>query len=99
MSFSFMNAPATFQSLINKVFESFIGKRVVVYLDNIFIYSKTKKEHYWILKQVLALLEKNLLFAKLSKCKFLLEWIEFLGHVISGEGIATDSKKSTAIWE
>ncbi len=59
MSFGFANILATFQTLMNKVLEPLIGKSVVVYLDNIIVYSQTKKEHYKLLKQVLTLLKKH----------------------------------------
>ncbi len=82
---------------MNKVLEPLIGKGVVVYLDDIMVYSQTKEEHYELLWQVLALLKKHQLFAKLSKCEFLLDQVDFLGHIISKNGISTDPSKCKAI--
>ncbi len=74
-----------------------IGKGVIVYMDDILIYAKTREEHDVILEQVLELLKSEKWYAKLSKCNFVLEEIEFLGHVVSAKGIATDLAKCNAI--
>ncbi len=95
----FTNAPATFQALMNHVLRLLIGKGVIVYLDDILIYSKSKEEHYKLLRQVFALLRENYLFGKLTKCEFLKNKLEFLEHIISKNGIKADPQKVRAIVE
>jgi hypothetical protein len=83
MSFGFMNAPSYFMYLMNKVFMEYLDKFVMVFIDDILIYSKTKAEHEEHLRLVLEKLRANQLYAKFSKCKFGLMQVVFLGHVIS----------------
>jgi hypothetical protein len=83
MSSGLTNAPATFQATINQLFHLYLRKFVLVFFDDILIYSKTWKEHMKHLEHVLSLLEKNHFYAKLSKCFFGKEEVEYLGHVIS----------------
>jgi hypothetical protein len=97
MPFGLSNAPSTFQTLINRVLAPLIGKGVIAYVDDILIYAKTKEEHDRMLEEVLKLLDANRLYVKLSKCEFMLKEVEFLGHVVSQEGIKTDPKKCEAI--
>lgn len=99
LPFGLTNAPATFMRLMNDVFRPLLDKCVLVYLDDILIYSKTPEEHAQHLRQVLELLRQNKLFAKLSKCAFYLPEVDFLGHVVGAEGIKTDPRKITAITE
>jgi hypothetical protein len=94
MPFGLTNAPATFQCLMNTIFAAFTRKFVIVFLDDILVYSKTLDEHHQHLKQVLQLLRDNQLYAKESKCSFAQNNIEYLGHIISKDGVATDSENT-----
>ncbi len=99
MPFGLRNAPATFQAFINSVLRPFLEKFVIIYLDDILIYSKSLEEHHNHVRQVLQKLLENNLYAKLPKCEFHKEKIEFLGYVLSGKGISTDPKKIQTIKE
>lgn len=93
MPFGLTNAPATFQSLMNTVLAQFLRKFALVFFDDILIYSKSLSDHIIHLEAVLEVLRQNQLYAKLSKCTFRQDKIEYLGHVISSEGVATDPSK------
>ena len=97
MSFGLTNAPAYFMSMMNKVFMEFLDKFVVVFIDDILIYSKNEEEHKEHLRLVLEKLREHQLYAKFSKCEFWLKEVGFLGHVISGEGIAVDPTKVQSV--
>lgn len=99
MPFGLKNAPATFQSFINSVLRPFLDDFVILYLDDILIFSKDLDSHHEHVRQVLKKLLENNLFAKLEKCEFDKSSVEFLGHVISGIGISTDPKKIKSIEE
>ena len=101
MSFGLTNAPAYFMNLMNKVFMEFLDKFVVVFIDDILIFSKDEEEHEEHLRLVLEKLREHQLYAKFSKCEFWLKEVGFLGHVISGEGIAVDPAKVDRVtsWE
>ena len=99
MPFGLTNAPATFMTLMNSVFREYLGKFVLVFLDDILICSKNEDEHKQHLKQVFEILREHKLYAKLSKCDFFTLRVEFLGHVISDEGISIDPKKVTVVAE
>jgi hypothetical protein len=79
--------------LMNKVFMEYLDKFIVVFVDNILVYSKNEEEHEEHLRLVLQKLRENQLYAKFSKCEFLLKEISFLGHVITGGGIVVDPGK------
>ncbi|WOH03791.1 hypothetical protein DCAR_0623191 [Daucus carota subsp. sativus] len=98
MPFGLTNAPAVFMALMNKVFQPFLDKFVIVFIDDILVYSKSKSEHEEHLRTALQILRENQLYAKLSKCEFWLDHVVFLGHVISSKGIEVDPKKIEAIW-
>ena len=99
MSFGLTNAPAYFMSMMNKVFMEFLDKFVVVFIDDILVYSKNEEEHKECLRLVLEKLREHQLYAKFSKCEFWLKEVGFLGHVISGEGIAVDPTKVQSVTE
>ncbi|GJY47149.1 putative reverse transcriptase domain-containing protein [Tanacetum coccineum] len=101
MPFGLTNAPAVFTDLMNRVCKSFLGKFVIMFIDDILIYSKNKKEHEEYLKAVLELLKKEKLYAKFSKCEFWIPKVQFLGHVIDSQGIHVDPAKIESIkdWE
>ncbi|KAJ9515361.1 hypothetical protein QJQ45_006622 [Haematococcus lacustris] len=97
MPFGLCNAPATFQRLMNDIFRQELDDCVIVYLDDILIFSRSHADHAQHLRRVLGLLQEHKLYAKLSKCEFGLSQTEFLGHIISSTGIACDPKKITAV--
>ena len=99
MPFGLRNAPATFQSFINSVLRPYLEKFVILYLDDILIFSKNLEEHHDHVRQVLKKLIENNLYAKLTKCEFDKSEVEFLGYVISGTGVSTDPKKIKSIKE
>ena len=97
MSFGLTNAPAYFMNLMNKVFLDELDKFVVVFIDDILIYSKSVQEHEQHLRIVLEKLRVHKLYAKFSKCKFWLEKVAFLGHILTVEGVAVDPEKVEAV--
>jgi hypothetical protein len=99
LPFGLTNAPGVFMSLMNRVFREYLDKFVQVFIDDILIYSRTTKEHDEHLRLVLQCLREHKLYGKLSKCSFYQSRIHYLGHVISGEGIAVDPSKVEAIME
>lgn len=97
MPFGLTNAPASFQYLINDVLRDYLDNFVIVYLDDILIFSKTHEEHVTHVKQVLKRLEDNSLWAKAEKCEFFQDSVDFLGYIVSDKGISMDPKKVEAI--
>ncbi|GAU51960.1 hypothetical protein TSUD_417460 [Trifolium subterraneum] len=97
MPFGVTNAPGVFMEYMNRIFHSFLDKFVVVFIDDILVYSKSEEEHKEHLRIVLQVLKEKKLYAKLSKCEFWLEEVSFLGHVISSGGIAVDPAKVDAV--
>jgi hypothetical protein len=97
MSFGLTNAPAYFMYLMNKVFMEYLDQFVVVFIDDILIFSKNEEEHDEHLRLVLQKLGENQLYAKLSKCEFWLKEVSFLGHIISEGGIFVDPSKVESV--
>ena len=97
MSFGLTNAPSVFMELIQSVFRPYLDQFRVLFLDDILVYSKLVEEHEEHLRVVLKMLRENKLYAKFSKCKFWLDNVQFLGHIISEEGVTVDLVKVTNI--
>nr|GEX43120.1 putative reverse transcriptase domain-containing protein [Tanacetum cinerariifolium] len=97
MPFGLTNAPAVFMDLMNRIFHEFLDKFVIVFIDDILVFSKSKEEHEDHLRTVLQTLRHEKLYAKFSKCEFWLSSVAFLGHIVSAEGITMDPAKVEAI--
>ncbi|GKE87398.1 putative reverse transcriptase domain-containing protein, partial [Tanacetum coccineum] len=97
MPFGLTNAPAAFMDLMNRVCIPYLDKFVIVFIDDILIYSKDKKEHEEHLMAILELLKKEELYAKFSKCEFWIPKVQFLGHMIDSQGIHVDPAKIKSI--
>ena len=99
MPFGLTNAPAVFMDLMNHVFRPYVDQFVVVFLDNILVYSNDRESHETHLRVVLETLRKDQLYAKLGKCEFWFNEVSFLGHIASKEGIRVDPKKIEVVVE
>lgn len=97
LPFGISNGPAAFQATMSSIFGGLIGNGVLVYLDDILVYSETPEQHRQLLETVLKTLEKHSFYAKLSKCEFYKQELKFLGHIVSTEGIKVDPKKVEAV--
>ncbi|KAL4272312.1 hypothetical protein GQ457_13G016830 [Hibiscus cannabinus] len=97
MPFGLKNAPVTFMDLMNRIFKPYLNKFVIVFIDDVLIYSRNKDEHVEHLRIVLQTLREHQLFAKFSKCEFWLSKVAFLGHVISAKRVMVDLKKVQTI--
>ena len=97
MPFGLTNAPAYFVDLMNRVFRDQLNKFVLVFVDDILVYSRTEEEHKGHLRIVMEVLRKHQLKAKFSKCHFWRREVRFLGHIVSKQGIAVDPAKVVAV--
>ncbi|MCF7184066.1 RNA-directed DNA polymerase, partial [Corynebacterium sp. MC-13] len=97
MSFGLTNAPAVFMDLMNRVFRPFLDVFVIVFIDDILVYSRSEKDHADHLRMVLGTLRQRKLYAKFSKCEFWLSSVAFLGHVVGADGVRVDAQKIEAV--
>ena len=97
MPFGLTNAPAAFMDLMNRVFKPYLDQFVVVFIDDILVYSKSREEHERHLSILLQTLIDKRLYAKLKKCEFWLDRVSFLGHVVTKDGISVDPGKVDAV--
>ena len=97
MPFGLTNTPAAFMDLLHRIFKSYLDQFVVVFIDNILVYSKTLEDHEKHLRIILQTLREYQLYAKFSKCEFWLKKVTFLGHIISKDGIKVDPAKVEAV--
>ena len=95
--FDLMNTPATFQMLMNDILQSFLDDFIIVYLNDIFVYSKTEEEHCMHIKKVLQVLLDNSLYTHPDKCTFFQTTIKFCGHIVIEGEVCMNSRKLTAI--
>ena len=101
MPFELTNVPTTFMDLLHRVFQPYLDQFVMVFINDIFIYSQSEEEHEDHLRAVLQILRDHQLYAKFSKCEFLFTKVRFLGHVVSASGVLVDPEKVEALmsWE
>ena len=99
LPFSLTNALATFQVLMNHIFSPYLRKFILVFFDDIFVYNPFFDQHLTRLRVAFEILRSNQLFVKRSKCTFVEEKVEYLGYIITGEGVITDPKKIAAMME
>ena len=97
MSFRLTNAPTTLIDLMHRVFQLYLDQFIVVFVDDILIYSKSEKEHEGHLRIVFQVLRDHQLYVKFSKCEFWLTEVRFLEHVVSASGVSVDPEKVEAI--
>ena len=95
--FGLTNAPTAFMDMMNRVFKDFLDKFVIVFVDDILIYSRDREQHKNHLRIVLEILSRNKLYAKFSKCDFWMDQVMFLGHIVSKDGISVDPAKVEAV--
>lgn len=97
MPLGLTNAPVTFMDLMNRVFKSYLDRFIIVFIDDIQVYSRNPSEHEQHLRMVLQMLQEHALYAKFTKCEFWLNRMVFLGHVVTSDGISVDPTKVEAV--
>jgi len=97
LSFGLVNAPATFQAVMDRIFRPYLDKFVVCYLDDILVYSKNIEEHLQHLRLVFDVLRREQLYGKLSKCHWARPQVEYLGHIVAADGVRMDPRKTAAV--
>ena len=97
MSFGLTNAPSSFMILMNEIFKPYVDLFVIVFINDILVYSKSRKEHEEHLRIVLEVLREKRLYSKFSKCEFWLDSVSFLRHVVSKDGVMVDPSKIEAV--
>jgi hypothetical protein len=97
MPFGLTNAPTTFQCLMNAIFEKYMRKFALIFMDDILIFSRTLEEHMEHLRVVFQTPMEHNLYIKFSKCTFAQQQISYLGHIISQHGVVTGPTKTTAM--
>ena len=97
MSFGITNAPAAFMDLMNRLFQNYLDAFVIVFIDDILVYSKNEGDHMGHLRVEFQTLNEHQLYAKYSKCEFWLSSVTFLGHILSSEGAEIDSRKTKVV--
>ena len=99
MPFGLANAPATFQNMMNEIFKNMINHGVVIYLDDILIYSRSEEDHIALTKKVVQRLQEYQLALLLEKCEWHMSKVNFLGYIISENGIEMDQEKIKTVLE
>lgn len=101
MPFGLTNAPAVFMDLMNRVCRPMLDRSVIVFIDNILVYLRSREQHEEHLREILGVLRSERLYAKFSKCEFWLREVQFLGHLVNQNGILVDPAKIEAVmrWE
>lgn len=99
MPFGLCNAPSTFQAMMNSIFRNFLQKFILVFFDDILVYSHSEEEHLHHVQIVFEILRTNGLFVKRKKCEYGKGEVEYLGHIISGDGVKVDQNKIRAMSE
>ncbi|GIL79609.1 hypothetical protein Vretifemale_8871, partial [Volvox reticuliferus] len=97
LSFGLTNAPATFQAVMDRIFRPYIDKFIICYLDDILVFSKTREEHLQHLRQVFEILRREQLYAKRTKCHWAQPQVEYLGHIVSQDGVRMDPRKTSVV--
>ena len=93
LPFGLTNAPATFMNLMHTIFRELLDDFVIIFLDDILVYSRDVETHVTHVRQILEILRQNKLYAKVSKCAFFQSSVEYLGHIVSAEGLSVDPAK------